>query len=297
MHVALVGGDTTMIRSVWNSLPAAVQVEGRLGFAMTAMRHQRREALQWLLCGLSTGDLAKVGVVAARERLAGGLLALADLDFDFGGSSVEVLAALAEWDSTFVLELVPLPELEVWTRLVFRAKTDGARRSLRVRSTHLAKDFVEWAFRTAAEGAAPVLKHLEGEFKRGRRKAVCWRWLLVCGKVESNLATCSAQVLAAWLAVGANPNAVSSRGELRSLLAVRASSGDVVAVKLLLLKGGASVECTRERVRRQLHEAELAPLPRASQLGVVGAGSRPGRMWTLCAKTELRFRSRRDRAT
>jgi hypothetical protein len=83
-------------------------------------------------------------------------------------------------------------------------------------------------------------------FKRRERVPICWRWLLVCGKVESDPCTCWTQVLAAWLAVGTGPGALAKGGERRSALAEHAGAGDEVGVGLLL--AGASVADTTRQL-------------------------------------------------
>ena len=63
-------------------------------------------------------------MLAARERLAGTLVELAEFGFDFVRNGTEEMLAFAMWDSTFALDLLPECSAAQWVRLVFRAKAD-----------------------------------------------------------------------------------------------------------------------------------------------------------------------------
>jgi hypothetical protein len=172
MHLAVAGGDPELVKLTWDRLRTSKVDVGRL--AETAARFHRQDVLRWLLAEAPAAIQSRVACVAARKHLAGALQVLAELGFEFAGAGDEIWAAFAEWDSVFALELLPEPEVERWTRVVFLVGTERARQSLRQRSRHLPADFVDMTLVTAESGSSELVSWLAGEFYGGvHGNAVC----------------------------------------------------------------------------------------------------------------------------
>jgi hypothetical protein len=238
MHLAVARGDPEVVKLTWDRLGLRLRASG-VAFAVTAARFHRLDVMRWLLTEAPAAIQWAVMYGAVREHLAGALLVLAELGFDFAGESDELWAAFAEWDSVFALELLPEPEVEQWTRLVFRARTEGARWSLYQRSRHIPADFVELTLVTAKSGqASGMVSWLAGEFCAGARVEAVWQLPLKLAGVSEKLGTCSFKELAAWLATG-----VASG--LEQALRVRVERGDYAEAELLLKTGAGTAEPLR----------------------------------------------------